>query len=334
MRGLPPLRIVVGLVAAIGILAFLPDLGIDPFYVSLLTQAYLYGIAAASLDLLVGRAGLVSLCHASFFGIGAYTTALLGSRAGIENLLIVGVVAILATALISGPFGLVALRSRGAGFIIMTIALNQLTWGLAFQWVSFSGGENGISGFLAPTIGPFDLADPRTFYVVALAALAGCLGLLWKIAHSPLGLVLAGIKEQPRRMKALGYGVFWYQLGAFVVAALFAAIAGALFAHYNAFVSPVELSLATSVQFLVMVILGGTGTLVGPVIGAVIIVFLSNILSVYTDRWPLILGVVYMAIVLFTPDGLLGIIERLTRGRVKVPRIVVPARSRPVTPSP
>jgi branched-chain amino acid transport system permease protein len=315
-----------GLLAGLVVIAMLPRVGVDPFYVSLLTQAFLLGIAAASLDLLVGRTGLVSLCHASFFGLGAYTTAMLGSRLGVNNLVIVGLVAILLAALLSLAFGLVALRGRGAAFIIITIALNQLAWGLAFQWVSFSGGENGLTGFIAPTIGPLDLADPQTLYLVALVALVLCLAALWKISHSPFGLVLAGIKEQPRRMKALGYNIFWYQLAAFVIAGCFAAIGGFLFAQYNSFVSPVELSLTTSVQLLVMVILGGTGTLIGPVLGSVIIVFLSNILSVYTDRWPLILGVVYAAIVLFTPDGLLGLAERVTRGRLRASKLVVPRR--------
>jgi branched-chain amino acid transport system permease protein len=309
---------------AIVILAFFPYVGIHSFYISLLTQAYLLGIGAVSLDLLIGRTGLVSLCHASFFGLGAYATAMIGQRLGINNLLVVALVAAGVACAVSIVFGLIALRGRGAGFIIITLALNQITWGLAFQWVSFSGGENGITGFTPPVIGPIDFSDPVTLYLVSLAAVAACVAVLWKVSHSPFGLVLAGIKEQPRRMAALGYNVFRYQLAAFVIAAVVAAGGGFLFAYYNVFVSPVELSLATSVQFLIMVILGGSGTLIGPLIGSVIIVFLSNILSVYTDRWPLLLGIAYAAIVLFTPDGLLGMGERLTRGRLSISRAVVP----------
>jgi branched-chain amino acid transport system permease protein len=318
---------------AVALLATLPYVGVHAFYISLLTQAYLLGIGAASLDLLVGRAGLVSLCHASFFGVGAYATAMLGVRLGINNPVAVALVAAGAAGLLSLVFGLIALRGRGATFIIITLALNQITWGLAFQWVSFSGGENGITGFMPPVLGPIDFSDPVTFYLVSLAAVVACVVFLWKLSHSPFGLVLAGLKEQPRRMSALGYNVFRYQLTAFVIAAVVAGLGGFLFAYLNVFVSPVELSLAASVQLLIMVILGGSGTLIGPLIGAVIIVFLSNMLSVYTDRWPLLLGMIYAAIVLFTPDGLLGIGERATQGRLAISRAVVPHRLYPVARS-
>jgi branched-chain amino acid transport system permease protein len=333
VSGLRGSRAILVAAGAVALLAALPYVGVHAFYISLLTQAYLLGIGSVSLDLLVGRAGLVSLCHASFFGIGAYATAMLGVRLGINNPVVVALVAAGAAGLLSLVFGLIALRGRGATFIIITLALNQITWGLAFQWVSFSGGENGITGFMPPLIGPIDFSDPETFYLVSLAAAVACVAFLWRLSHSPFGLVLAGLKEQPRRMSALGYNVFRYQLTAFVIAAVVAGIGGYLFAYLNVFVSPVELSLAASVQLLIMVILGGSGTLIGPLIGSVIIVFLSNMLSVYTDRWPLLLGVIYAAIVLFTPDGLLGIGERATKGRLAISRAVVPHRLYPVARS-
>jgi branched-chain amino acid transport system permease protein len=319
-------RLLLLVLGAVVVLGLLPYAGVHSYYISLLTQAYLLGIGAASLDMLIGRTGLVSLCHASFFGIGAYATALLGTRLGINSPLIVAPAAAAVAVAVAVVFGSIALRARGAGFIITTLALNQITWGLAFQWVSFSGGENGITGFTPPVFGPVDLADPVTLYLVALAAVSICIAILWTIFHSPFGLVLAGIKEQPRRMRALGYNVFAYRLAAFVIAAVIAALGGYLFAYYNVFVSPVELSLTTSVQMLIMVILGGAGTLLGPVAGSVIIVFLSNILSSYTDRWPLLLGIAYAAIVLFTPDGLLGLAQRMSRGRLSMSRTVAPRR--------
>lgn len=297
------------LVVGILLLAALPTFGLPPYYVSLFTQVFILGIAAAALDLLVGQTGVVSFAHASFFGVGAYTVAILCTRYGINGYILTLTAAAAMAAAVAALFGLVALRAEGVGFLIITLALNQIVWGLAYQWVAVTGGENGITGFFRPAIGPFD-TNNASYYRYALAAMLVSMAVMWVVSHSPFGLVLLGIRERPRRMRALGYNIWAYQYAAFLIAALFAGLAGGLFAYYNAFASPADLALPLSTQMLIMVILGGAGTLFGPLLGAAILIFLSNTFSSLTERWPTILGIVYVAIVMYAPEGLLGIAQK------------------------
>ncbi|HXP91994.1 MAG TPA: branched-chain amino acid ABC transporter permease [Candidatus Binatia bacterium] len=309
-----------GLVAVAGLaLAIaLPHLGVPSFYISLASQMWIYAIVAMSLDLLVGFTGLVNFSQAAFFGMGAYAAAIALTRyhiAGFGAQIGLGVL----LAMITGAvFGIVALRSEGVGFIIITIALNEIVWGLAYQWVSMSGGDNGITGILRPPLATWDLSDNTSFYYVALGAYSIALALLVMLVRSPFGLVLRGVRDSPRRMRALGYNVWLFRYIAFIISAAFAGFAGVLFAWYNQFVGPVNLALDTSTQFLIIVILGGIGTLYGQLLGAGIVVFLSNGLSAVTHRWVLILGAVYVLIVMYAPDGLVGLGRRLAaraRGR-------------------
>jgi branched-chain amino acid transport system permease protein len=299
-------------VAGAGVLtALVPSLGLPRYYVSLLTQTWIYGIAAMSLDLLVGFAGLVSFSHAAFFGLSAYLIGILATRYHVVAFWPAAGLAILGAVILAALFGLVAFRGEGVSFIIITLALNEIVWGLAFQWVDMSGGDNGITGFVRPVVAGVDLAGYATFYRFCLLVMAACLGLLVAIVRSPFGLVLQGLRERPRRMAALGYDVVRFRYAAYVTAAAFAGVAGVLFAYYNQFVGPVNLSLDTTVQILIMVILGGTGTLLGPLAGAAVVVFVSNGLSNITQRWELILGAIYIAILLYARDGLVGIGRRL-----------------------
>jgi branched-chain amino acid transport system permease protein len=301
------LLVAVGLALAIA----LPRLGVPTFYISLLTQTWLYAVVAMSLDLLVGFTGLVNFCQASFFGAGAYAIAIAATRYHANDFvfgLIVGGLAGLVTA---GLFALIALRAEGVGFIIITIALNQTLWGLAYQWVSVSGGDNGITGIVRPHVGPFDVSGNTGYYYLCLAFFVVSLALLVAIVRSPFGLVLRGVRETPRRMRALGYNVSLYRYLAMALSGMIAGAAGVLFAWYNQFVGPGTLSLDLSVQFLIIVILGGIGTLYGQLLGAAIVVFLSNGLSAVTQRWELILGALYFIIVMYAPDGLVGLGRRL-----------------------
>lgn len=319
---------------ALGLAALLPTLGVPRYYVSLLTQAWIFGIAAMSLDLLVGFTGLVSFSQAAFFGTSAYIAALLPTRYHVAGFWPALGLGLLGAVILGAVFGTLALRGEGVSFIIITLALNEIIWGLAFQWVSMSGGDNGITGFVRPAILGVDLSGTASFYRFCLLVLAACLGLLWAVVRSPFGLVLQGVRERPRRLAALGYHVWLFRYAAFVLAAAFTGVAGVLFAFYNQFVGPVNLSLETTVQVLIMVILGGTGTLLGPVAGAAVVVFVSNALSSLTQRWELILGAVYIAILLYARDGLAGIGRRLGRAlaaylRSPVPHPAVRAAAQP-----
>jgi branched-chain amino acid transport system permease protein len=186
----------------------------------------------------------------------------------------------------------------------------MVVWGLAFRWVSLTKGDNGISGVPRPSLGPWSFAHQTAFYYLTLVTFLVALGLLLIIVRSPFGMSLRGIRESEGRMRSLGYNIWLHKYLAFILAAAFAGLAGVLWAYYNGFVSPVEVQLITSVETLLMVALGGPGTLVGPALGAGIIVFLKNFVSVYTKRWLLILGGVYICAILFAPRGILGASRR------------------------
>ena len=315
-------RWTVAAIAGLVVALLLPRLGVPTFYVSLLTQTWIFAIVAMSLDLLVGYTGLVNFSQAALFGVGAYAVAIAATRFHVTAFvpaLLIGIACAVVTAAI---FGLVALRSEGVGFIIITIALNEIVWGLAYQWVSVSGGDNGITGIVRPALGPFDLSANTGYYYVCLAFCALSLVLMMVIVRSPFGLVLRGVRETPRRMRALGYNVWLYRYLAMLISGGFAGLAGVLFAWYNQFVGPGSLSLDQSTQILIMVILGGIGTLYGQVFGALLVVFLSNELSAVTQRWETVLGIVYIVVVMYAPGGLVGVVTRLwarVRGRRLAP---------------
>jgi branched-chain amino acid transport system permease protein len=277
---------------------------------TLLTQAVIVAILAMSLDLLLGYTGLSSLGHAAYFGVAAYAVGILATekQAGFLVCLVVGLAM---AALTAALFGLLAIRAVGTYFLMITLALGMVVWGLAFRWVSMTKGDNGIAGIPRPDVGlPWSLWSPLPFFYFALAAMLLAWALLALIVRSPFGLSLKGIRESEARMRALGYNVWLHKYLAFVLAGTFAGFAGVLWAYYNGFVSPVDVQLVTSVETLLMVALGGPGTLAGPALGAGVIVFLKNFVSVYTKRWLLILGAVYIGVILFAPRGILGALER------------------------
>jgi branched-chain amino acid transport system permease protein len=286
---------------------------LSSFLLTLLTQALIYAILAMSLDIILGYTGLASLGHAAYFGLGAYSVGILATRygAGFEITLPAGVLLALAVAAI---FGLVALRAIGVYFLMITLALGMVVWGLAHRWVTMTQGDNGISAIPRPDLGlPWSLAFSIPFYYFALAGFFIAFWILHTVVRSPFGQTLVGIRESESRMRTLGYHVWLHKYIGFVIAGGFGGFAGVLWAYYNGFVSPVELQLATSVEALLMVALGGRGTLLGPALGAGIIVFLKNLVSVYTHRWLLILGVVYIATIVYAPEGIVGAVRQWTR---------------------
>jgi branched-chain amino acid transport system permease protein len=209
-------------------------------------------------------------------------------------------------------FGLLALRTRGSYFLMITLALSQVVWGIAFGWRTLTGGDDGLPDVPRPNLDlPWSLTDSTPFYYFVLVFAAIGTLLLMRIVASPFGHALRGIRESETRMLALGYNVWRYKLVAFVLAATFAGLAGCLYVYYNRFVSPDYLHVARSAEVLLMVILGGAGTLIGPAIGAALIVLLQNIVSGYTERWLIVLGVVYVLVALLAPRGLVGFVRDL-----------------------
>ena len=286
---------------------------LSSFLLTLLTQALIYGILAMSLDIILGYTGLASLGHAAYFGIGAYSVGILATRYGAAFGITLPAGVLLAV-LVAAIFGTVALRATGVYFLMITLALGMTVWGLAHRWVTMTQGDNGISAISRPDLGlPWSLSLSIPFYYFALAGFLIAFWILRVIVHSPFGQTLVGIRESESRMRTLGYHVWLHKYIGFVIAGGFGGFAGVLWAYYNGFVSPVDLQLATSVEVLLMVALGGRGSLIGPALGAGIIVLLKNLVSVYTHRWLLILGAVYILTIVYAPEGILGAIKRRTK---------------------
>jgi branched-chain amino acid transport system permease protein len=287
---------------AIALLA-LPLAVSAPYYTNTASQILIAAIFASSLNLLVGYGGLVSLGHAAYLGAAAYLVAWLTVTMGLGHLPAVAL-ALAGTTAMAALFGLLALRAAGIGFLMITLALAQTLWGVAYRWVSITGGDNGILGVTRPQPLGLDLGAPKPFYALVLVLFVVAMACLRAFVGSGLGVSLRGCRDQPRRMRMLGHDVRLVQWLAFVLAGFWAAVAGVGFVYYHQFVSPHVLALTNSAEVLLMVIAGGAGTLLGPVVGAALVVILKNVVSAYVVRWLLLLGAVFVAIVIFMPEGL------------------------------
>jgi len=300
--------------AGLLVLAALPYL-LSSYYLGLIVEMMIFALFAMSLDLLIGYTGMASLGHAAYFGVAAYATGLLALKLGWDVWLALPA-GIIAAMLVATLFGLLALRTRGSYFLMITLALSQVVWGIAFGWRSLTGGDDGMPNIPRPNLSAhWSLTDDTGFYYFVLLLVAVGTLLLVRIVGSPFGYALRGIRESETRMAALGYNVQRYRLAAFVLAAIFAGLAGCLYVYYNRFVSPDYLQVVRSAEVLLMVILGGAGTLIGPALGAALIVLLENVISGYTERWLLVLGVIYILVALFAPRGIVGLINELRAKR-------------------
>ena len=288
------------------------------FVVLLATRAMAFAILAMSLDILLGFTGLASLGQAAYFGVGAYLTAVLATKfhfgLGWDFWLVV-VLGILIGAALAALFGLFAIRAGGVYFLMITLALGQCVWGLAYRWNSLTGGDNGINLTARPNFG-LDLGNEVTFFYLVFAFFAVSMILMYVLVRSPFGRSLTGIRERELRMQILGYNTWLHKYIAFIIAGGFGGLAGVLWAHTNGHVSPETLVLTTSVDSLLMVVLGGAGTLVGAAIGAAIVFGLREYLSTLVPWWQYVLGGVYVLTILYLPMGLMGIPSRL-RQRLK-----------------
>jgi branched-chain amino acid transport system permease protein len=280
-----------------------------PFWMGLATQMLIFGLLALSVDLLLGHAGLFSLTHASFFAVAAYTTAILQVRYAVPTAL-AAPAGIVAGTLLAFVFGL-AVRTRGVYFILITIAFGYVVWGMAHRWSSFTGGDNGVTNVPFPAVGPLRIESHTQYYYLVLAVVVLCaLGYRILIA-SPFGLALRGIKASESRMRSLGYATALHLYAAFVLSGLLASLAGVLYVYYNRFVNPVAASFPVSVEAALMAIVGGTGTIVGPFIGSAVVLWLRNWVSSFFELHATVMGAVFIATVLWAPDGIVGLAKRL-----------------------
>jgi branched-chain amino acid transport system permease protein len=290
------------IVAAVA-LAILPNI-VTSYWIGLLTQMLIFAILAMSLDILLGYTGMPSFGHAGFFGVAAYAVAVLSTRHH-AGFLFSALAALMVGTLLSAAFGLLVSHVRDVYFLMITLALGMVLWGLSYRWIPMTGGDNGISGIprLQTHFGIL-WSGPRPFYYLTLMVFAACGAILALLVNSPFGLTLKGIRESESRMKSLGVNTWLHRYLSYVISGAFASIAGIVWAYYNGFVSPTYLDMTASSEVFLMVTLGGPGTLAGPAIGAGAIVLLKNVISAYTQRWLLILGVVYIVTILWAPQGL------------------------------
>jgi branched-chain amino acid transport system permease protein len=289
-----------------GLLMLAPPV-ISTYWLGILTWILIFGILAMSLDILMGYTGLPSFGHAAFFGIAAYTVAILSTRYQI-GFWGCAAAAILLTTVVAAIFGLLVAHTKGVYFLMITLALSMVVWGLAFRWVDMTAGDNGIAGIPRPEFGgSVSMWDEATFYYFVLAIYIAVFLLIYLFLSSPFGRSLKGIRESESRMRVLGYNTWLHKYLSYVVAGMFASVSGILWAYYNGFVSPSDIEITASFEAFLMVILGGPGTLIGPALGAGIIIFLQNLLSAYTERWLIAIGTIYILTIIFLPGGLMSL---------------------------
>ena len=302
-------RIALGL--ALVALATVPLWVGGTYYVNIASQILFYAIFALGVNVLAGYAGLVSLGHAGLFGIAAYTAGKV--MAGGSGHLSVAAVALAVTLLASAVFAVLALRGTGLGFVMITVALGQIVWGVAYRWISLTNGDNGITISGRPAPLGLSLDSPNGFYWGTLAVFLLAVASMWVFVGSLFGASVRGTRDQPRRMNALGYHVWMIRFLAFLFSGFWSGVAGLLYLYYNQFVSPQAVALTASAEALLMVISGGTGTLLGPIVGAGLVVIVKNVASAYIERWNFVLGAIFVAIVVFMPEGLVPGLLRLVR---------------------
>ena len=296
-----------GLLVVLAMLVF-PFLVTD-YPRALIAEIYIFAIFAMSLDLLLGFTGLMSLGHAAFFGLGAYSVAILGTLFGVNAWLwlVAGVVIAAAGAALIGFF---CVRTSGIPFLMLTLAFSQLVFSVALKWRDVTGGSDGMAIAEKPGLLGFDLSNSLAMYFMTLAFFLLCYWGLRRLLNAPLGHVFVGIRENEPRMLAIGYPTRAYKLLSFTIAGAFAGLAGGLYAIFNSFISPDAIYWTASGDILIMTMLGGAGTLIGPAIGAGIFLLMKNVVSSYSEHWLAIIGAIFICCVLFFPGGIWGALRQ------------------------
>lgn len=316
--------VVVGLAVIAGLVGLL----VDSYWIGVVSQALMMGLAAVALDVLVGWSGMPSLGQAAFFGTAAYTMAVLATRYEM-NPWVAALIGIVAGVALSALFAPLVVRTHGLAFLTVTLAFGQCIWGIATKWTDVTGGSDGISGLPRPD-GPFGISmyDPKVFYVFTLVVVAVCVIILIRVLRSPFGLQLQGVRLSELRLRSLGYNATRVRMAAFVISSLFVAVAGVLFTFFNQFVGTNTVDWKLSASMLLAVVVGGPGTIWGPFVAGFGLFFVQVLATGMTDRWTMILGLLYILAVLFLPKGIAGLAKstgsRLAR---KGPRISVDSAS-------
>lgn len=304
----------VGAAALALALAILLPYTVTSYYVSLASLVLISAILAASVNLLAGHGGLLSIGHAGIAAASSYGYAW-AIRDGWSVLAAIGLAALL-TLGISLVYGLMSMRTSGIFFIMVTLALGMVVFGLAYRLSTITGGENGLSGIGRP---PF-VAEYWQFYFLCLAAFVVCTVALWVVARSPYGTALRGIRDSESRMLSLGYQISRYKLGGMMISGSVAGVAGLLAVWHSQFISPTSAGFGRSALIVVIVILGGVGTTFGPLVGAAVVMWIEHVLSSSVERWPTLLGLAFILVIVFAPQGIVGgLRDLLARARARRP---------------
>ena len=317
-------------VAALAVFLLVAPALLPTYPLSVLTEILIFTLFAMSLNLLLGYAGLPSLGHSAFFGTGGYAVGLLAKYYGVPMAaaLLIAIIAGIIVALVTGPF---VLRTHGAYFLILTLSLTQVLFGVVWLWRDVTGGDDGLPGIPTPKI-PFlvgRISDTANFYYLALLIVGLATAAIAWIVRSPFGLALVGIRENERYLEGLGYPTWRLKYVAYAIAGGFGALAGGLFAYFKGFVGPGQISWLLAGEGMIMVILGGAGTFWGPAVGALLLLLLRYEVSAFTQRWVMILGIVFILNVLLLPQGIVRLPQRIREIRARLRRettLVPPTR--------
>jgi branched-chain amino acid transport system permease protein len=300
-------------VAGLLLLPLYTSLSGNVFALTLFTRIVIFALAATSLNLLMGYGGMMSFGHAAYLGIGGYAIGILAQE-GIGSGFVQWPVALAASALFALVIGALSLRTRGVYFIMITLAFAQMAYYVASGLARY-GGDDGLTIYKRSDFsGLIDLSHRVPFYYLCLACLFAAIYLVWRIVNSRFGLVVQGLRSNEARMQAIGFPVNRYRLVCFVISGTMCGLAGALLANNTDFVSPSIMYWTRSGDLMVMVVLGGMGSLFGPVLGAIVYLVLEEFLSQITEYWALIMGPLLLLIVLFGRGGIMGLLGRPRRG--------------------
>jgi len=289
-----------------------------PFYVGQYTittfiRIIYFGFLAVSMGFLIGQGGMVSLTQTAFFGITGYVIGLVGYEQGIPSPF-ADIIAIGVALLFALVFGLIAVRTQKIVFLMITLAFGQVVWAFALQNTALLHGWAGIRGIRPIVIMGIDFNVTANFYWAALALFSIGLVVLWRLVKSPFGLALNGTRESAKRMAALGYPVYWIRVVAFLIAAFYASLGGILATYNTGVITPTTIQMSRTIWVLLMVILGGASYFWGPVIGAVITIWLDVLISQTTERYSTVIGVIFVLTILFSPTGILGMLDAVRKG--------------------
>src|SRR6202049_1591250 len=304
----PPIPL---LIAAFGLLVLPPVLLALGLTMTSAAEVVIYALACMALNILVGHTGLVSFGHGAWFGLAAYAAALIQRNLMHDSFFGPTIAGVLIVAAVAGAFGFLILRRRGVYFSLLTLALAAMLYAVSFRWSEVTGGESGLGGITRPTLFGFNLEPPTDYYwlVAGLARLV--LALLWRFHNSTVGTVLVAIRENEQRARFLGYPTNRYKLVAFVLSAAITGLAGILLLYQNRMTSADPISVSFSGDLLAMVVIGGMRSFLGPALGALFFILFREFLGIYTENWLFWFGLVFVAFIVFSPTGLVGVGERL-----------------------